>query len=317
MLERDGVRARSYRVADHYFVKRYAAAEPMAAAEIDAHRELSATQVTPPFVAADPTLPILVTAYLHGQTLLEGASGEDMPERARALGDVTARLIDPGRRNRSTDDPTVRQTEARRLADAWPRIEAWAAACGAAPAPDPRAVLRAHANPAVVALTQGDPAPTNVLFPTRSAGAAARLIDFEYAAHRAALFDLAQWHIRCPLLPEWLVHVDAPVRDVYRGNFATDLATAKVHAALYMLSWLPIDAARDANRPWAQDWSVREALISTCVRIAALQDATGIAAPAQRFAAWFGELAGTLQARWPECGDGRVDWTRHLAPAPG
>ena len=74
--------------------------------------------------------------------------------------------------------------------------------------------------------------------------------------------------------------------------------------ALAMLSWFPIEILEE-DRPWTGEWTVREALISTCLRrtystegIARLRPLTGAG----------GMLSRTLQARWPESGDGRSRW---------
>ncbi len=57
-----------------------------------------------------------------------------------------------------------------------------------------------YAHPAKASLTQGDPAPSNVVFTTDGQ---ARLVDFEYGAQRHVLADLVQWWIRCPLPEPW------------------------------------------------------------------------------------------------------------------
>lgn len=245
---------------------------------------------------------MLVTEFIPASTTFfeavassaTSASEPVAPKAMAALGSAMARLISEP----LADDPAVRRREADRLRDALPGIEQWAAGIGVTRPLDGAApLLEDHANPRLAALTQGDPAPSNMLFVDDRC----MLVDFEYAAQRHPLFDLAQWHIRCPLPDAWLRSIEEPIREVYTGDFERGLARAKSYAGLYMLSWLPKDEALERNPPWADSWSVREALISTALRCAN-------AAP--ELASWFTDLSERLCERWPECGDGAVDWTQ-------
>ena len=122
----------------------------------------------------------------------------------RELGRLTARLATATRQLPPfVDDVAIRERAA--LAAAWPKVEAWAAEFGV-PETDGMAaaiaaVLDRWAHPSKASLTQGDPAPSNVVF---LPDGQARLVDFEYGAQRHVLADLVQWWIRCPL-PEPMV----------------------------------------------------------------------------------------------------------------
>jgi hypothetical protein len=170
--------------------------------------------------------------------------------------------------------------------------------------------LAQHAAGEPRSLTQGDPAPSNVLFRD---GQAALLTDFEYAAVRPALFDLAQWYVRCPLPSAWFdlladtLAAALGTAGVYRRNrdFHRDLARQASYAALYMLTWLPIEQALTDDVPWVGDWRVRQALLSSARRGA---DAAAMVADLQPLAHWFGALQLALARAWPDSGNGALDW---------
>jgi Ser/Thr protein kinase RdoA (MazF antagonist) len=161
---------------------------------------------------------------------------------------------------------------------------------------------------APMALTQGDPAPSNLLFTSEFV----RFVDFEYGAPRHALFDLAQWFVRIPLPESWASTLARVVGAhlVATGVFATDvefdnaLRAMICHAGLYMFSWLPVLAALEADRPWVGEWSVRRALLSTAHRTVA---ATTPQDPLYRI---FADLRSTLTTRWPDLGTGAIDFDR-------
>lgn len=164
--------------------------------------------------------------------------------------------------------------------------------------PSIEAVVEHFLSPPVLALTQGDPAPSNVIFLEDRA----LLVDFEYAAVRHALFDLAQWYVRCPLPLSCQSTLQYAAQEVYRGEFERDLAYMQLYAGLYMLSWLPLDGISDSNRPWADGWTVRGALISTAERSADAAKRAGLG----DLQGWFEGLAYACRRMWPTLGDGSI-----------
>jgi hypothetical protein len=174
-----------------------------------------------------------------------------------------------------------------------------------------RELVERYRNPYRLAWTQGDPAPSNVLF----ADGRAVLIDFEYGGFRHALHDLAQWQIRCPLPQDWYRALSDKVeralleRGTYpnAARFAEDLAMMQAYAAVHMLSFLPARAAYAADRSWVRDWTVRDALLCTTARGA---DAASAAPALEPLADWLRVLNAALQRAWPERGSGEPDWTK-------
>ncbi|NJN50618.1 MAG: phosphotransferase [Gammaproteobacteria bacterium] len=152
----------------------------------------------------------------------------------------------------------------------------------------------------------GDPAPSNLLWIDRRVV----FVDFEYAANRHALFDLAQWYMRCPLPSAWFAALADGVahRLVSRGMFASrarfDAALQRMcqHAGLYMLTWLPIAAALERDRPWVADWTVRRATLSSLLRLAAVTPPNSALRDAST------SLHRALSSRWGDSGDCNIDW---------
>ena len=164
---------------------------------------------------------------------------------------------------------------------------------------------------AFLAYSHGDPAPSNNLIgPT-----GARLLDFEYGAYRHALYDVTGWYILCPLPEAWATilhdtfrrHLAGmwPLADdesAYRAAWATMCA----YRALAMLSWFPYDML-DADRPWAEAWTMRGALLTAARRLGRVAEGVdGLAA----LATAGGRLARAAQARWPELIEGVPEWER-------
>jgi hypothetical protein len=146
-----------------------------------------------------------------------------------------------------------------------------------------RELVENYRTPYRIAWTQGDPAPSNVLF----AEGRAVLIDFEYGGFRHALHDLAQWQIRCPLPQSWYRSLQGSVeRAMLDGGaypdaarFAEDLATMQAYASIYMLGFLPARAGFAADRSWVGDWTVHDALLCTTARGADAAAATPLLEP--------------------------------------
>jgi hypothetical protein len=140
--------------------------------------------------------------------------------------------------------------------------------------------------------THGDIAPSNVLV----RGEESWLVDFEYGGYRHALYDPTAWHVLCPLPEGALMAFGAAYREVLSSElpdcadptlFAREWARLAAYRAIALLSWLPIEA-REWDRPWVDDWSVRQAVLTTLERtsrlsdndpsLEALSDAAGVAA---------------------------------------
>ena len=289
-LVHDGVRAKSYRVNGRWLAKRYAERTIFSDQEIASYRLLTGSSIVPSLVAADPETPLLITDYVDGVGLFAA------PDRLDELGELMASLITTT--STIDDDPRIRVHEAEKLRRSYPSIMAFTRSFDVELSPSIEAVLEHYLSPPVLALTQGDPAPSNVMFLEDRA----LLVDFEYAAVRHALFDLAQWYVRCPLPLPCQSRLQHPVREVYPGEFERDLALMQVYAGLYMLSWLPLGGVKENNRPWVDEWTVREALISTAKRSA---DAAK-RAELDEIQAWLESLEEKCRLVWPTLGDGSI-----------
>ena len=318
-----GPRARTYRadvIADSrsqsWVVKHFPDDSDHAQQEFACQARLRGTVgIVPTLIAADPKRRILVVESLQPAVDLFVAlrRSVDPLVTIRTLGDVTARLIGATREPPSHVDPiAVRERDA--LIAAWPRVDAWARSFGVDAPQAFRAALddlgERYANPTVACLTQGDPAPSNVMF---TADGQARLVDFEYGAHRQALSDLVQWWIRCPLPEPWFETLVDRVRaatladGVYREAeaFDDDLSHAATYAALYMFTWLPIATTSTDDPAWVGSWRVRQALLSSTSRGARAARAIEALGP---ICDWLSRLNEALTRAWPASGDGAPDW---------
>ena len=318
-----GPRARTYRadvIADSrsqsWVVKHFADDSDHAHQEFVCQARLRGTVgIVPTLIAADPQRRILIVESLQPAVDLFVAlrRSADPLATMRTLGDVTARLIAATREAPARPDEVVlRERDA--LVAAWPRVDAWARTFGVDAPHAFRAALHEvgsrYAQPAVSSLTQGDPAPSNVMF---TADGQARLVDFEYGAQRPVLSDLAQWWIRCPLPEPWFEALVDRVRaanladGVYRDAdaFDEDLSYAATYAALYMFTWLPIGATSTDDPAWIGPWRVRQALLSSSSRGARAARASLSLAPIYE---WLSRLNEALRRAWPASGDGAPDW---------
>ena len=209
-----------------------------------------------------------------------------------------------------------RQREAARWREALPRAVAWFAAFGCPVGSSFDAecgrVAEAFAEPgAFLAFSHGDPAPSN----NAIGPAAAWLLDFEYGAYRHALYDITGWYILCPLPEVWAAILHDSFRQHLAGMWplASDesaygaaWATMCTYRALAMLSWFPPDML-DADRPWAEGWTMRGALLTAALRLErAVTGVPGLAVINTAAA----RLARAARERWPEIGEGVPDWER-------
>jgi hypothetical protein len=151
-----------------------------------------------------------------------------------------------------------------------------------------------------LAFTHGDPAPTNNHF----VKGRACLLDFEYGAFRHALYDITAWNILCALPPDCVREMKRCFREELAktciaarddARFAEAWACLCAYRALAILTWMPVDII-GANRPWADSWTMREAVF------VALSRMKEVATPFPQLEA-AGEAAGILtesmRARWP------------------
>ncbi|MCB0192388.1 MAG: hypothetical protein KDJ65_10635 [Anaerolineae bacterium] len=160
-----------------------------------------------------------------------------------------------------------------------------------------------------LSFSHGDPAPTNNHIST----AGVRLLDFEYGAFRHALYDLTAWNILCPLPEAWIqLMMNCFQQQVIPwlpegGNektFQEAWALICAYRALALITWLPLTILT-VDRPWVGRWTMREAFMSTCIRLHnAVADVPSLAALTQLSQ----NLIGAARDRWPEVGDGTLKW---------
>ena len=167
-----------------------------------------------------------------------------------------------------------------------------------------------YSNPSeCLAFSHGDPAPTN----NHIKGGSLRLIDFEYGAFRHAFYDITGWNVLCPLPEQWVDKMSQTFRNVlseYIPRASDDQwynlqwALICAYRALAMIAWIPTTIL-EKDRPRVGEWSMREAMLSTCLRLSQVTSGITLLKPLQDFGDMF---ADTLQLRWPELGDGRINW---------
>jgi hypothetical protein len=317
LLER-GARANVWRAdlarGERLLLKQFPQRSVHAAREIAACARLrDSAAILPRVIAIETQERLVVFEYVRAARDLFQALRAYQPAAVmRDLGSLLGRLIVATQGPSESDG--VAAEEAAALRAAWVRVEAWADTLNVVP-PAGFAIafdglLAHHVVGGLRSLTQGDPAPSNVLFRD---GQPALLTDFEYAAVRPALFDLAQWYVRCPLPDTWFGLLTDTLAStlgaagVYRGDgdFGRDLARQASYAALYMFTWLPIERALTDDEPWVGAWRVRQALLSSATRGAAAAATLPELAP---LAHWFGDLWDALARAWPESGSGALDW---------
>lgn len=162
-----------------------------------------------------------------------------------------------------------------------------------------------------LAFSHGDPAPSN----NHISAGRVRLLDFEYACYRHALYDLSAWAILCPLPWAWVAAMERVFRCVLstslpgtalvdEGRYSEEWVMMCAYRALAMITWFSPDLlVRDGA--WTPGWTRRAALLSTASRLH--QVSAGVAA-LEPLAEFGGRLSDKLRIRWPEVGDGALDW---------
>jgi hypothetical protein len=209
-----------------------------------------------------------------------------------------------------------RRQEAERWLEARDLVARWADAL-AIPLPrgfdaacDHIAAIYADPGPNL-AFSHGDPAPSN----NHIGAGRVRLVDFEYAGYRHALYDLTGWAILCPLPWPWVAAMDRVFRQVLEASawgfpladdrrYQEAWATMCAYRAVAMITWFSPDLLTE-DRAWVPGWTCRAALISTVLRLH--QASAGVAA-LEPLAQLGGHMGEELQARWQALGDGAPRW---------
>lgn len=163
-------------------------------------------------------------------------------------------------------------------------------------------VAQTFAHPgAFLALTHGDPAPTNNCL----SGNTVYLVDFEYAGYRHALYDLTGWNILCPLPPACVRLMSYHLRTALaqacpavqdEKTYQAAWATLCTYRAMALLSWMPVHLLAQ-NEPWAEHWNRREAMV---VALSRWEAATRGVKGLDVMAVVAAQLLRRCQALWPE-----------------
>ncbi|KFA91000.1 phosphotransferase family protein [Archangium violaceum] len=272
----------------------------------------------PRLLAADVDARLFVLEDLgRGRTLEELLRGEDaraatggLIATARLAGQLHARTLglqseyELVRQALPPRPQRVRVENARFLLDNEERLLRWLSAVEAEAAPglheDLQDVARTLANPGpFLAFTHGDLAPGNVLFTANGP----RLLDFEYAGMRHALYDALMWLVTVPLPDELIARADITYRitlssqcEAAQADSAWVRARATVALArtVNLFQWLH-PRVLEEDREWAPGLSERAALLHHLARCRALL------APADGFpglARTLETLEARLRERW-------------------
>jgi thiamine kinase-like enzyme len=151
-------------------------------------------------------------------------------------------------------------------------------------------------------LTHGDMAPSN----TGQTASGWRLLDFEYAGVRPALYDALVWTLFCPFPPGLIERADRVYRETMAAGFpaARDdaaYATARARVAAWrmldLLHW-QTPALLEADREWAPGVGARGAVLWHLARFHALAGAASRDTVVPMIAATTLALERALRARW-------------------
>jgi hypothetical protein len=161
-------------------------------------------------------------------------------------------------------------------------------------------------------VTHGDMAPSNSICPVGGW----RLLDFEYAGARPALYDALLWTLFCPLPPLVIEDADRAYREALAAGFplAHDdavYATARARVAAWrtldLLHWLP-PALLAADRPWAPGLDARDAVTWHLARFLTMAAAAPDDLVAAPIAAAARRLERRLVERWGRAPDAGAVW---------
>ena len=289
-----------------------------------------ATGLAPYFYAGDVEERLIVMEDLGGSRsladVLDNGDATTVVGLLEALATTMARLVvatlgrDETFERMRTALPGAadlgRRREAARWLEAREKVARWVTALGI---PLPRdfdavcthiAMVYAEPGP-YLAFSHGDPAPSN----NHIAPDNVRLVDFEYASSRHALYDITGWAILCPLPWTWVNTMDQAFRHVLGaspqsaplvddGRYREAWATLCAYRALAMMTWFPPDLLVQ-DGAWTQGWTCRAAFISTALR---LHQVTAGFAALEPLAELGASMATEVRTRWPELGDGALRW---------
>ena len=281
--------------------------------------------VAPRFLGGDADARVFVMEDLGpGRTLEDllhesdaGAAAEALVAVARLAGRWQARVLDAAgeydsRRQALSPRPVSPTTAAAALLHGERgRITVWLEAVGVTASSGLTAALAAvtsavEAPGPFATLTHGDMAPSNIYL----AAGRARLLDFEYAGIRHALYDALFWTLVCPFPAALIDRAEAAYRTelaracLPAGDLAAYTEARAMVAAwrmLNLLQWLPPSLVA-ADRPWAPGVSARQAILWHLARFDVLASSAAALAPLVESLA---RLRRNLSARW----DCRVDPT--------
>lgn len=275
-------------------------------------------RLAPHFLAGSQAARLFVMEDLGQGESLEGLLRGDDARTASAALMATVRLtalLHVRTLSAQSDYDTVRQSieprhervrleNARYLLDNAGRLHRWVAETGARADPglqgDLEQLARELADPGpFLAFTHGDMAPGNTLF-TR---AGPRLVDFEYAGMRSALYDALLWLVSLPLPEELISRADTVYRSgLSQGCYAAQLdseylrarAVAAAARTVNIFQWIS-PKALERDRDWAPGFTERAALLRHLERCRILLEPTN---PVPALARTLGSLEARLRERW-------------------
>ncbi|MGH8978874.1 MAG: phosphotransferase [Acidimicrobiia bacterium] len=226
--------------------KQYRRADPRNDVEREAYRHLSAFAAPVPRLIEATEDGILLEAVANVGDLEAALRGDSPVDAVRAVGSAYAALHDVPPPGPVTAQPLEVE-----------HLDAWGRAVGVA-TPDVRwAIAEANDPGAMLAFSHGDPAPSNTLL--RADGEVV-LVDFEYAGARHRGYDVAGWHVLCPLEPALL---DA-LADGY-GREIDGLDALVVWRAVQVVGMNRTELL-EADREFAPGWPARASLLTALRR---------------------------------------------------
>ncbi|WP_158501967.1 phosphotransferase family protein [Vitiosangium sp. GDMCC 1.1324] len=278
-----------------------------------------APELGPRFLAGNVDARLFVLEDLgRGRSLEELLRGDDaraaaggLLATARLTGQLHARTMglqseyDLVRQALPPRHQRIRVENARFLLEHEGRLLRWLSEVGVAAAPglheDLETVARTLADPGpFLTFTHGDLAPGNVLF----APGGPRLLDFEYAGMRHALYDALMWLVTVPFPDELVSRADITYRITLSSQceaaqvdsqWALARATVALARTVNLFQWLP-PRVLEEDREWAPGLSERAALLHHLARCHALLASTdgfpGLARTLE-------SLESRLRERWP------------------